>query len=145
LNIVIRINLNNIIIRIFIYLIRRFDGRRLKLVESTTLAGISRSIMGAGKTMGRLLTPNGALMACTPPFATLLGKSGTIDVLIGCIAPRGRLRLAPGDDGNGRLRPRLNIDGGGGGGLRRLLGFIGPFKIGGVSITLSSGGASPNN
>jgi hypothetical protein len=123
------------------------DGRRLKLLERTTLAGMSRSIIGAGKIIGRLLTPNGALMACIPPpFAVLLGKSGTIGVLIGCIAPRGRLRLALGDDGNGRLRPRLNIDGGGGGGLRRLLlDFIGASKTGGGSMASSSGGASPNN
>jgi hypothetical protein len=37
------------------------------------------------------------------------------------------------------------MDGGAGGALRRLLGFIGASKTGGVSITFSSGGASPNN
>lgn len=125
------------------YLFRRCEGRRLKLFGRTTLPGNSRSLVGAGKTIGRLLTPNGPLRACTPRVATLRGISGMIGVLIGRTVPRGRFRRPAGDDGNGFPRPRLNMEGGGGGGL--LLRPRGGSRTGGVSITFSSAGASPNN
>jgi hypothetical protein len=72
----------------FFYLPRRLDGLRLKLLVRATLAGISRSLMGAGKTIGRLFTPNGAFVACTPRPGILLGISGTIGVLIAWGPPR---------------------------------------------------------
>jgi hypothetical protein len=105
---------------------------------------MSRSIIGTGKTIGRLLTPNGPFVACTPPLAVFLGKSGTIGVLIACTVPRGRLPLPNDDAGTGRLRPRL-MDGGGAGALRRLFGLIGASKTVGGVMKFSSGGASPNN
>ena len=104
-------------------------------------------MIGAGTTIGRRLTPNGALTAWMLREAMRRGMSGMIGVRIACGVPRRFRRRAEGDDGSGRRRPPFSIDrgGGGGGARRRRLGLMGASRIGPGPTTFSSGGASPNS